>query len=268
MRVFFIADILGGPGRKVVSILLPEFIREKKVDFCIANGENAAGGFGLTPAIAEDLLNFGIDVITSGNHVWDRKEIYPHLDSMQEILRPVNYPPDNPGHGTGVFKARNGIKMGVINLQGRVFIKEIDCPFRTVLPVIDNLKSETSLIVVDFHAEATAEKIAMGWYLDGRVTAVIGTHTHVQTADERILPGGTGYITDAGLCGSIDGVIGIKKELAIKRFITQTPNQFQPADSNLWLMGVLLTVDPTTGRTEKMERLQIPLSENTDQPCA
>ena len=265
MRIFFIADILGGPGRKVVSSLLPDFIRENEVDFCIANGENAAGGFGLTPAIAEELTSLGIDVITSGNHVWDRKEIYPLLDSSNQILRPVNYPPDNPGQGTGVYKARNRIDVGVINLQGRVFMKEIDCPFRTVIPVIDELKSETQVVLVDFHAEATAEKIAMGWYLDGRVSAVIGTHTHVQTADERILPGGTGYITDAGLSGSIDGVIGIKKELAIRRFITQTPNRFQPADSNLWLMGVLLTVDPTTGRTEKIERLQVPLSANTNQ---
>jgi len=268
MQVFFIADILGGPGRKVLSMLLPDFIRENKVDFCIVNGENAAGGFGLTPAIADELIELGVDVITSGNHVWDRKEIYPYLDSRKEILRPVNYPPDNPGHGTGVFKSRDGISVGVINLQGRVFMKEIDCPFRTVLPVINNMKNETPLILVDFHAEATAEKIAMGWYLDGLVTALIGTHTHVQTADERILPGGTGYITDAGLSGSIDGVIGIKKELAIKRFITQTPNRFQPADSNLWLMGALLSVNPTTGRTEKIERLQIPLSENPKQPRA
>jgi len=265
VRIFFIADILGGPGRKVVGSLLPDFIREKEVDFCIANGENAAGGFGLTPAVSEELIGFGIDVITSGNHIWDRKEIYPLLDSSKQILRPVNYPPDNPGHGTGVFKTGSGINLGIINLQGRVFMKEIDCPFRTVIPVIDNLRSETNVILVDFHAEATAEKIAMGWYLDGRVSAVIGTHTHVQTADERILPRGTGYITDAGLSGSIDGVIGIKKELAIRRFITQTPNRFQPADSNLWLMGVLLSVNQTNGRTEKIERLQLPLSANKNQ---
>ena len=257
MRILFIADILGGPGRKVVGHLLPELLAEEKIDFIIANGENAAGGFGLTVELADELIGMGVDVITSGNHIWDRKELYPFLDSRKNILRPLNYPPDNPGHGYGVFTARNGVPVGVINLQGRVFMKEIDCPFRGVLPVIDELKREADLLLVDFHAEATAEKIAMGWYLDGRVTAVVGTHTHVQTADERILPGGTGYITDAGMSGSVDGVIGIKKELAITRVLSQTPTRFQPADSNLALMGVLITVDPTSGRSENIERLQL-----------
>jgi len=260
VRILFIADILGGPGRKVVRNLLPDLLKKYEVDFCIANGENAAGGFGLTWPIAQELFSLGINLLTSGNHIWDRKEILPYLDTCAFILRPVNYPPDNPGRGAGIFKANNDLPIGVINLQGRVFMREIDCPFRTVIPVIEDLKKETGLIIVDFHAEATAEKIAMGWYLDGRVTAVVGTHTHVQTADERILPGGSGFITDVGMTGSIDGVIGIKKELAIKRFLTQTPNRFQPADSNLVLMGVLLTVDPTTCRTEKIERLQIPFT--------
>lgn len=259
MRILFIADILGGPGRKAAKYLLPALMEKEEIDFCIANGENAAGGFGLTMEIAEELFHLGIDVLTSGNHIWDRKEIIPFLDTEDKILRPVNYPPDNPGRGAGVFGARNGLLVGVINLQGRVFMREIDCPFRTVRQVIEELKKKAGLIIVDFHAEATAEKVAMAWYVDGLVSAVVGTHTHVQTADERVLPGGTGYITDAGMCGSIDGVIGIKKELAIKRFLTQTPNRFQPADSNLVLMGVLLTVDPTTCRCEKIERLSIPL---------
>lgn len=258
LRIIFIADIIGGPGRKVTRSLLPGLLKEKKADFCITNGENAAGGFGLTWDVAGELFELGVDVITSGNHIWDRKEILPYLDSQQNILRPVNYPPENPGRGAGVFKARNGLSVGVINLQGRVFMREIDCPFRTVIPVIDQIKTEAGIVFVDFHAEATAEKVALGWYLDGRVAAVIGTHTHVQTADERILPGGLGYITDAGMSGSIDGVIGIKKELAIKRFLTQTPNRFQPADSNLVLMGVLLTINPTNCRTEKIERFAIP----------
>ena len=258
MRILFIADILGGPGRKVVGALLPELIREKKADFCLVNGENAAGGFGLTPELAEELFALGVDVITSGNHIWDRKEIFPVLNTRRDILRPVNYPPDNPGRGVGVYASRDGAPVGVINLQGRVFMKEIDCPFRSVLPVIDKLHEETRVVIVDFHAEATAEKIALGWYLDGRVSAVLGTHTHVQTADERILPAGTGFITDAGMTGSIDGVIGIKKELAIQRFLTQTPNRFQPADSNLWMMGVLVEVDSVTGRTQSIERFQLP----------
>jgi 2',3'-cyclic-nucleotide 2'-phosphodiesterase len=259
LQILFIADIVGGPGRKLVRALLPALIKKHEVDLCIVNGENAAGGFGLTLEIAEELFGIGVDVITSGNHIWDRKEIFPQLDHSMKILRPVNYPPNNPGRGMLVASARNGMPVGVINLQGRVFMREIDCPFRTVSTVLESLKKETNLIVIDFHAEASAEKVAMGWYLDGQVTALLGTHTHVQTADERILPGGSAYITDAGMTGSIDGVIGIKKELAIQRFLLQTPNRFQPADSNLVLMGVLLTVDPETGRSVKIERLQVPL---------
>lgn len=260
MNILFISDIVGGPGRRVVKELLPQLKENNNIDFCVINGENAAGGFGLTEEIADELFDMGIDVITSGNHIWDRREIAPYLQSNPRILRPVNYPPENPGRGSGVFQAGNGQQVGVINLQGRVFMKEIDCPFRTVNSVIQQLKEETDLILVDFHGEATAEKVAMGWYLDGRVTAVIGTHTHIQTADERVLPGGTGYITDAGMSGGIDGVIGIKAELAIKRFITQTPNRFQPSDKNLVVMGVILTVDTQSCRTEKIERFQLPRS--------
>jgi 2',3'-cyclic-nucleotide 2'-phosphodiesterase len=265
LQFLFIADIVGGPGRKVVKELLPQVKQQYDIDFCIVNGENAAGGFGLTAEIADEFFDMGVDVITSGNHIWDRREIAPYLQNNQRLLRPVNYPPENPGRGSGVFQANNGTSVGVINLQGRVFMKEIDCPFRNINPIIRQLKEQTGLILIDFHAEATAEKVALGWYLDGQVTAVIGTHTHIQTADERVLPGGTGYITDAGMCGGIDGVIGIKKELAIKRFITQTPNRFQPSDSNLVMMGVVLTVDTESCRTEKIERFQIPQSrgENT-----
>ncbi len=261
MRILFIADVFGGPGRKAVGALLPDMLEEKQVDFCILNGENAAGGFGLTDEIAEEFFGFGVDVLTTGNHIWDRKEIYPVLDNRRDILRPLNYPPSNPGRGAGLFTLDDSRTVGVINLQGRVFMRDLDCPFRTVLPAIEKLKEETSIVIIDFHAEASAEKVALGWYLDGKVSAIIGTHTHVQTADERVLPGGTGYITDAGMSGSIDGVIGVKKELAIKRFLTQTPNRFQPADSNLVMMGVLLTIDEATGGTEEIERFQIPSSD-------
>jgi len=261
LRILFIADVFGGPGRKAVGALLPGLRKEKKVDFCILNAENAAGGFGLTIELAEEFLELGADMLTTGNHIWDRKEIYPHLESRRDILRPLNYPPNNPGRGAGVYHLKDGRAVAVINLEGRVFMRDLDCPFRTVLPVIDKLKEETPIVVVDFHAEASAEKVALGWYLDGRISALIGTHTHVQTADERVLPGGTGYITDAGMSGSLDGVIGVKKELAIKRFLTQTPNRFQPADSNLVMMGVLLTVDDATGLTDEIERFQIPSGE-------
>ncbi|MEA2063134.1 MAG: TIGR00282 family metallophosphoesterase [Gemmatimonadota bacterium] len=260
MNILFIADIIGGPGRKLVKEVLPQVIEGRQVDFCIANGENAAGGYGLTEDIADELFAMGIDVLTSGNHIWDRRELLPILDTRSDILRPANYPPENPGAGSGVFPSRNGLQVGVVNLQGRVFMKEIDCPFRTAGPVIQKIKEQTSLVVVDFHAEATAEKVAMGLFLDGQVSAVIGTHTHIQTADERILPGGTGYITDAGMSGGTEGVIGVKKEAAIKRFLTQTPSRFQPADTSLVMMGVILKVDPETCRTESIERLQIPKS--------
>ncbi len=258
MQILFLADIIGGPGRKVVARLLPALLRERQVDFCVANGENAAGGFGLTAEIARELFELGVDVLTSGNHIWDRHDFLPHLAENDRILRPLNYPPDNPGRGIGVYPARDGRLVGVLNLQGRVFMREIDCPFRGVSPVVRQVREQTAIILVDFHAEASAEKVAMGWWLDGQVSALIGTHTHVQTADERILPGGTAYITDAGMCGSIDGVIGIKKELAIRRFLSQTPNRFQPADTNLVLMGVLVTVDPAGGRATAIERLWLP----------
>lgn len=258
MQILFVADIVGGPGRKVVSSVLPLLLKKHNIDFCIANGENAAGGYGLTTEIADELFGLGVDVITSGNHIWDRKEMLPELDRYSGILRPVNYPPNNPGHGTVVRKAKNGIPVAVVNLQGRVFMKEIDCPFRTISTVLESIRAESGIVIVDFHAEASAEKVAMGWYLDGRVSAVLGTHTHVQTADERILPAGTAYITDAGMSGSIDGVIGIKKELAIKRFLLQTPNRFQPADTNLVMMGVVLKVDPQTGKAVRIERFQVP----------
>ena len=261
MRILFIADVFGGPGRKAVGALLPAMLKEREVDFCILNAENAAGGFGLTAELADEFKDFGVNLLTTGNHIWDRKEIYPVLDSRRDILRPLNYPPSNPGRGAGLCYLDDGRTVGVINLEGRVFMRDLDCPFRSVQPAIDKLKEETSIVVIDFHAEASAEKVALGWYLDGKISALIGTHTHVQTADERVLPGGTGYITDAGMTGSVDGVIGVKKELAIKRFLTQTPNRFQPADSNLVMMGVLLTVDDATGGTEEIERFQIPVSD-------
>ena len=260
MNLLFVADVMGGPGRKVVASILPILRKERKLDFVVLNGENSAGGFGMTYETAQEFFDMGVDVLTTGNHIWDRKDFYPYLDSETNVLRPLNYPPDNPGHGSGVFHTKNNVPVGVLNLQGRVFMKEIDCPFRTVLPEIRKLRESAKIIFLDFHAEASAEKVAMGWYLDGQISAMVGTHTHVQTADERILPAGTGYITDAGMCGSADGVIGVKKELAIKRFISQTPNRFQPADSNLMFNGMFFEIDEESGRTTKIDRIQLPHS--------
>jgi metallophosphoesterase (TIGR00282 family) len=233
-------------------------VDEHRVDLVIVNGENAAAGFGLTAKIAGDLFDLGVDVITSGNHIWDKREIYEHLDREERLLRPANYPPGLPGRGAGLFETSSGIKVGVINLEGRVFMNNLDCPFRTADQLIRELRRHTPIILVDFHGEATSEKMAMGYYLDGQVSAVIGTHTHVQTADERILPGGTAYITDAGMTGSRDAVIGIRKELAIEKFLTQLPVRFEVAKKDSWLCGALVEVDRETGRAVEVQRIQEP----------
>lgn len=257
MNILFIADIVGRPGRRVVSQMLPRLKGEYDVGFCVANGENAAGGFGLTDKVVRRLFSYGIDVITSGNHVWDKKEILPYLDKDLRLLRPANYPPGANGIGSAVFEPKEGTGVGVLNLQGRVFIRELDCPFRVALQEVEKLRGETSIIIVDFHAEATSEKIAMGWYLDGKVSAVIGTHTHVQTADEGILPQGTAYITDVGMTGPHDSVIGIDKEIALRRFLTQTPARFDPAKGDLKFCGAVISIDPDTGKAEDIKRLRI-----------
>ncbi len=256
MKILFVGDVVGRTGRHALSCRLHRLIDEHQVDLVIVNGENAAAGFGLTAKIAGDLFDLGIDVITSGNHIWDKREIYEHLDCEERLLRPANYPPGLPGRGVGLFETSSGIKVGVINLEGRVFMNNLDCPFRTADQLVSELRRHTPIILVDFHGEATSEKMAMGYYLDGQVSAVIGTHTHVQTADERILPGGTAYITDVGMTGSRDAVIGIRKELAIEKFLTQLPVRFEVSKKDSWLCGVLVEVDGETGRALQVQRIQ------------
>ncbi len=260
MKILFIGDIVGKPGREAVQNLLNKMISDYRVEFTIANGENAAGGMGVTPDIARELLGQGVDVLTSGNHIWAKKEILPFLEVEKRLLRPANYPPQVPGRGVGLFPSRNGEKIGVINLEGRVFMKHLDCPFRTVEREVEGLRKEAHIILVDFHAEATSEKIAMGWFLDGRVTAVIGTHTHVQTSDEKILEGGTAYITDVGMTGPQDSVIGIRKQVALNRLLTQIPWKYDVATGSTELQGVLIEVDRETGKSSDIQRIKVPLS--------
>lgn len=265
MNILFIADIVGKPGRWAVSQLLPDLLETHQVDFTIANVENAAGGFGLTKEIARKIHTYGVDCLTSGNHIWDRKDIYPYLHEDQRILRPANYPPDVPGRGGAIFETKAGEKVGVLNIQGRVYIKEIDCPFRVADREIEKLKEETKVIIVDLHAEATSEKIALGWHLDGRVSAVLGSHTHVQTADDVILPNGAAYITDAGMTGSHDSVIGFNKEDALARFLLQIPRRFTMARKDVKFCGALVQIDPQTGKGIKIQRIKIDVPNAEDE---
>jgi metallophosphoesterase (TIGR00282 family) len=245
--VLFVGDLIGRPGRNALAKALPALTKKHKPSLIIANGENAAGGVGITEEIGKDLFE-SVDVLTSGNHVWDKKEAMTYLDKEPRLLRPANYPPRNPGKGAVVVTDAGGIKVGVLNLQGRVFMEAIDCPFRTADAEIEKLRRETPIIIVDLHAEATSEKQALGWYLDGRVSAVLGTHTHVPTADERILPGGTAFITDVGMAGARNSVIGIKREQAIQKFLTARPQRFEPEKGGLFLSAVFIVIDAASGR--------------------
>jgi len=256
--ILFIADVIGAPGREVVEALLPELKRRHQPSLIIINGENAAGGFGLTRDSAAALFRAGADVLTGGNHLWDRKESIDYLAGEARLVRPANLPPGVPGQGWRVFTAADGTPVGVINLIGRVFMKEADCPFRVADQAIAALRAQCKVIFVDFHAETTAEKIAMGWHLDGRVSALIGTHTHVQTSDERVLPGGTAYLTDAGMSGGFQSVIGMDREAALRRFLTQMPDRLTPATGDLRLNGALVRVDTATGKAVSIQRLEIP----------
>jgi len=258
MVVLHIGDVVGRIGRRTLARVLPELIAEHAPGFVIVNGENAAGGTGITGSTAEELFAEGADCITTGNHVWAQREAFELLDKDSRILRPANYPPGVPGRGAVVMPAREpGLQVGVINLCGRVFMRELDCPFRGADALLEWMRERTPLVLVDFHAEATSEKEAFGRYLDGRVTAVIGTHTHVQTADERVLPGGTAYITDVGMTGAIDSVIGVEPEPVLRRFTTQVPSRFDPPKSGpAMLCGVVLDVDPSTGRAWSIERIR------------
>jgi metallophosphoesterase (TIGR00282 family) len=262
MRILFIGDIVGKAGRQAIEGVLEKVVADHKIEFTIANGENAAGGMGITPSIAIEILDQGVDVLTSGNHIWAKKEIVPFLDEELRILRPANYPPGVPGRGSGVFDSPNGEKVGILNLEGRVFMKHLDCPFRTGEKQVELLRKEVSIIFVDFHAEATSEKMAMGWFLNGKVSAVLGTHTHVQTSDERILDGGTAYISDVGMTGPMNSVIGIRKEIALERLLTQIPWKFDVAKEAIQLQGVVIDVDSKTGRSEKIQRIKVPLKQN------
>jgi metallophosphoesterase (TIGR00282 family) len=255
VRILFIGDTVGRPGCTVVRDHLHELQKEYSVDLTILNCENAAGGLGVTPKIADDFFDLGVDVLTSGNHIWDKKEIFPYLDKNSRILRPANYPADNPGRGSAVVKLRNGEEAAVINLQGRVFMPTTDDPFRVVDSELARLPASVKTIFVDMHAEATSEKVAMAWYLDGRVSAVIGTHTHIPTADETILPGGTAYQTDAGMTGPFMSVIGVVKEDAIRRFVTQMPHKLDTASQGARLNGALIDVDSQTGKAKSIQRV-------------
>ena len=260
MRILFVADIYARPGRRAAAELIPRLIQEHDVQFCIANGENAAGGFGMTDNIRRKLHAYGVDVITSGNHIWNRPDFVRRLDALDRVLRPLNYPGSAPGCGSTVAEARDGRSVAVVNLQGRTFMPSLDCPFRRGRAEVERLKRRTPTVIVDFHAEATAEKIALGYHLDGIASAVIGTHTHVQTADERILPGGTAYLTDAGMTGVRDSVIGTRPEIAVRRFLDQVPARFKPADGVPWFCGALVDVDDDSGQATGIERLQIALA--------
>ena len=258
-RILFIGDIVGRPGRDLVRQGLAGLVEYHSVDFVIANAENAAAGFGITREIGDQLLDWGVDVMTSGNHIWDKKEALDYIGAEPRLLRPANYPAGAPGNGSYLARTRDDRSVGVVNVMGRVFMLNIDDPFVVVKREIERLRERTRIIFVDFHAEATSEKIAMGWHLDGTVTAVVGTHTHVQTADERVLPKGTAYITDLGMTGPTDSVIGVDKELALQRFLSQLPNRFEPAKGPVALHGVVIRIDPDTGRGLSIERLRVPL---------
>lgn len=260
LKVLFVGDIYGKPGRRAASELIPRLIDDHGVDFCVVNGENAAGGFGITEKIGKKLHAYGTDVITMGDHAWDQKDSLGYIMGGNRILRPANFPESVGGIGSGVFRARNGISVGVISLMGRTYMKKIlDCPFRVAQEAVAALRQETPVILIDFHAEATSEKIAFGWYMDGKVSAILGTHTHVQTADEQVLPGGTAYMTDAGMTGPHDSAIGAKKEAAIQQFVNQLPVRFEPASGDIKLCGALIEIDETTGHALKIERVRADL---------
>jgi len=257
MRILFIGDIVGQAGRRMVRDTLPLLRKEFEPDLVLANAENAAAGFGITPPLVEELLDLNIAVLTSGNHIWDKKEIYPylreHLDGR--LLRPANYPEEAPGHGLYVGKTPAGVGYAVINLQGRVFMPAIDCPFRKADALLHGIPPEVKIRIVDMHAEATSEKQAMGWYLDGRVTAVLGTHTHIPTADETVLPQGTAYLTDLGMTGPYESIIGMERQAVIQKFLDQLPTRFEVAKGDVRLSAALLEADPQTGRALSISRI-------------
>ena len=258
MNILCIGDIVGRPGRDCIEHLLPKLKKEFKIDAVIVNAENSAGGFGLTERIASELLQLGCDLLTLGDHVWDKLEIAEVLNQSHQVIRPANFPEaTTPGKGWSVIRTTSGIKIGVINLLGRVFMRyNVDCPFKILKSLVQEIRKETPIIVVDMHAEATSEKVALGFFIDGQVSAVFGTHTHIQTADEKILPKGTAYITDLGMTGPYDSVIGQKKEAIIDRFVTSMPNKFEVATDDVWLHGAVIEVDEKTGKARSIQRIK------------
>jgi 2',3'-cyclic-nucleotide 2'-phosphodiesterase len=257
MKILFVGDVVGRPGRQALKDHLVDILEQKGIDLCIANAENAAGGNGITPSLVEELLELQIDVLTSGNHIWDKKEVLSYFDLQPRLLRPANYPPAAPGQGLFVGRTRNDIQYAVINLQGRIFMPPIDCPFRKGEELLGQLSNEVKVIFVDFHAEATAEKQSLGWYFDGKVSGVVGTHTHVVTADEQILPQGTAYITDVGMTGPHDSVIGVSKEIILSKFISQVPGRFETATGDVRINAVELEVDAHTGLARSIQRFSL-----------
>src|SRR5579872_905377 len=254
MNILFIGDIFASTGRGLVARYLQEIISTEKISLAIANAENSAGGFGITPLIAEEFFSMGLDVLTSGNHIWDKKEIYDYLPRQPRLLRPANYPKELPGQGLLVTKARNGVEVAILDLQGRVHMPATECPFREADRLLASLSPSVKVRIVDFHAELTSEKMAMGWYLNGRVSAVLGTHTHVPTADERILAGGTAYQSDVGMTGPYESVIGSDKDLALRRFLTAMPIRLDSAKGGGELHAAIVTVDPQTGHATAIRR--------------
>jgi metallophosphoesterase (TIGR00282 family) len=258
MRLLFIGDIVARPGRDLVRRGLKAIVHTHDIDLVLANAENVAGGAGVTRDTATELLGLGIDVLTSGNHIWDKREVMEFIAGEPRLIRPANYPSGAPGAGSYVWNGSNGVAVGVINALGRVFLANLDDPFAVVSREIEHVRARgATIVVVDFHAEATSEKLAFGWYLDGKVSAVVGTHTHVQTADERVLPGGTAYITDVGMTGAHDGIIGMERSSVITRFTTGLPARFEPATGDPRLHAVIITADPTSGRAAAIERVSL-----------
>jgi metallophosphoesterase (TIGR00282 family) len=257
VKVLFIGDIFGEPGRRALARAVPRLVAQRQIDIVIGNGENAAGGFGITPELAEELFDLGLAVITTGNHAWDKKEILDYFPREPRLLRPANYPSGVPGNGSVVVESAGGEQLGVMQLMGRAYMPTLDCPFQVAKKELATLKKRTAAVIVDMHAEATSEKMAMGHYLDGEVVAVVGTHTHVQTADEQILPKGTAYLTDIGMTGPLHSVIGVKKELAIEKFLTGMPRRFEVASGPSVFCAVLLDLDARLGKTLSIERIRI-----------
>jgi 2',3'-cyclic-nucleotide 2'-phosphodiesterase len=257
MKILFIGDIFASGGRGIVAENLNQLVTDHKIDLAVANAENSAGGFGITPLIAEELLSLGLDVLTGGNHSFDKREIYDYYDRQPRLLRPANYPPGLPGSGIYTGKARNGVPYAVANLQGRAHMANIDCPFRKADEVLESLAHEIKIRIIDFHAELTSEKVAMGWHLDGRATAMIGTHTHVPTADSRVLPGGLAYQTDSGMTGPYDSVIGVEKDIILRRFVTGLHGRMEAARHGIELHGVIVTAEENTGLATGIERIRL-----------